>query len=349
MRFLTVVSFLVISTFTSVVAHKNITCTAPSVRKEWRDLKDREKKAFLDAVKCLGRKPHGKLTLSNATAGVPPYNSNSSLYDDFVYTHIDSNVKDHFTALFLAWHRWYLSVFEKKLHEKCGYNGTIPFWDWSKDVEVGIPNSSIFNSSREYGLGTLPPSDTNSSVTDGAFWNVKRAYPEPHHVKRDFTLYPFRTQTFPFPFPNPDMPATAAFTPAKVDELVGGSAGDYKNFQYMMDGVSAQGMHNAAHLMMRGDLANPYWSPNDVLFWLHHAHLDCIWARWQANKTENAMAFGGGLTQNLTHFDENPVGSDPPANLGSELPTAGLNGPGKVYVRDMMSTTKRGLCYKCAY
>ncbi|QRV95097.1 tyrosinase [Ceratobasidium sp. AG-Ba] len=325
------------------------TCTTPSVRREWRDLEDSEKKAFLDAVKCLSYMPHGDLVLTNATPGIPAYDIRSSKYDDFVYTHMDTNVKDHFTALFLPWHRWYLLHFEKTLRDQCSFEGALPFWDWSRDTEAGIQNSSIFNSSTTHGIGTLGTSATNYSVTDGVFWDVKRAYPKPHITKRNYTTHPFKTQTFPFTFTDVEMSASMAFMPEKIDELVMGSAGNYTDFQYKMDGERAQGMHNAAHLMMQGDLGNPLWSPNDVLFWMHHAHLDCIWARWQANKTENAMAFGGGLTQNLTFYDLHPVGSAPDASLDSELPTSGLAGSGPVYVRDMMSAKGAGLCYRCAF
>ncbi|QRV80544.1 tyrosinase [Ceratobasidium sp. AG-Ba] len=348
MHFSILLSFATVAT-SWVLPNNDNTCAKPQIRKEWRKLEDQEKKAFLDAVKCLSYTPHGTLELTNATPGIPPYRYISSKYDDFVYTHMDTNVKDHFTALFLPWHRWFLWQFEKTLQDQCGYEGALPYWDWSKDTETGIPNSPIFNSSATYGLGTLPTSATNYTITDGAFWNITRAYPKPHIIQRNFTTQPFKTQPFPFAFKDHEMTAATTFAPERVEELIAGSAGNYTDFQSKMDGDRAQGMHNAAHLMMQGDLGNPLWSPNEPLFWLHHSHLDCVWARWQANRTENAMAFGGGLTQNLTHFDLHPVGSAPEATLDSELPTSGLGGSKKVYVRDMMRIESEGLCYQCAY
>jgi hypothetical protein len=41
-------------------------------------------------------------------------------------------------------------------------------------------------------------------------------------------------------------------TPEEVMKLVDGSAGNYTDFAYKLDGVRAQGPHNAAHLMMGG-------------------------------------------------------------------------------------------------
>ena len=31
-------------------------------------------------------------------------------------------------------------------------------------------------------------------------------------------------------------------------------------------------------------MANPVFSPNDPLFWLHHAQVDRVWSRWQAKR-----------------------------------------------------------------
>ncbi|KAF8602083.1 Di-copper centre-containing protein [Ceratobasidium sp. AG-I] len=320
----------------------------PRVRKEWRDIGDDERLAFIDAVKCLGTIPHSsKLEPTGVTPNLPPLNTSSSYYDDFVYAHMDSNVKDHFTALFLPWHRWYLHTFEAALKDKCGFKGTIPFWDWSRDVS-GIPKSPVFSSSLTHGLGTLDTPESSHAVTNGAFGTTIRAYPTPHVVQRNFTLYPFRKSPFPFKPLNVDLPATEAFTPKAIANIVKGSKGNYTDFAYMIDGVRAQGPHNAAHLMLGGDMANPLWSPNDPLFWIHHAHIDCIWARWQAKNSENLWAYGGGLTQNLSAYDRYPVGAPPKAHLSTKLPTRGL-GKGSVWVKDVMVTRNEYLCYKCDY
>ncbi|CEL59050.1 hypothetical protein RSOLAG1IB_09037 [Rhizoctonia solani AG-1 IB] len=88
---------------------------------------------------------------------------------------------------------------------------------------------------------------------------------------------PFDEQTFSFKFTTPDVLACSTITPAKISEIVTGFMGDYVEFAAHMDGVRAQGMHNAAHLMTRpGDLSiNPSHSPNDPLFFLH-ANVDRI-------------------------------------------------------------------------
>ncbi|KAG8793439.1 hypothetical protein FRC12_002735 [Ceratobasidium sp. 428] len=352
MRFSTAASLAVAISTLSVSAQLSGTppgqCTSPlKVRKEWRDLNDAGRKAFIDAVKCLGTKPHNStLAPTGATSGIPPVNTSSSYYDDFVYAHMDSNVKDHFTAIFFPWHRWYLHTFEKALKEMCGFTGTIPFWDWSRDV-ANIPASPVFNSSVTHGLGTFGTASNNYTVTDGAFGNTIRAYLEPHRVSRRYDHYPFATKTFPFDFTKPNMSAPETFTPAIIHSIVTGSIGNFTDFAYKIDGEWAQGPHNAAHLMIKGDLSNPLFSPNDLIFWLHHGHLDCIWARWQANNTANKDAMSGGLTQDLPHYDQYPVGAPPQVQKTTSLPTVGLSP--SVRVIDVMSTKNQYLCYKCAY
>ncbi len=40
--------------------------------------------------------------------------------------------------------------------------------------------------------------------------------------------------------------------------------------------------HNVGHIWIGGDMATMS-SPNDIAFWLHHAAIDRLWARWQTN------------------------------------------------------------------
>ncbi|CAE6388132.1 unnamed protein product [Rhizoctonia solani] len=317
-----------------------------SKRREWRTLNRSERKAFIDAIKCLGRLPHDpSLALSGATPDIPPMNTSSSYFDDFVYVHIDSNIKDHFTALFLPWHRWFLHTFHTSLKDKCAYTGVMPYWNWSLDVK-NITNAPVFDANPNSGLGTFGTSaDDQWAVKDGAFATTVRAYPTPHTVSRNFNPYPFRNQVFPFAFGVPEMNATQPLAPESMENIVDGSAGNYTDFAYKLDGVTAQGPHNAAHLMMGGDMANLLWSPNDPLFYLHHAHLDCVWEKWQNRRPENAMAYGGGLTQDVNNYGLYPVGAPPAANFSSILPTDGLTPSFRV--GDMMSTRKLG--YTCIW
>ncbi|ELU39473.1 Tyrosinase domain-containing protein [Rhizoctonia solani AG-1 IA] len=235
-------------------------CSSPYTRKEWRELSTTEQTQFITALKCLGELPHSTLVPTNYTAGIVSVNPSSSRYDDFVYAHMDTNVKDHFTgpqtrmhgALLnnmLYRHRWYLTAFEKELRTQCDYTGYLPYWDWSLD-SGNVVASPVFSSSTTTGFGSFGVAP-GYQVTDGAFATVQRAYPTPHVIARNFKAKPFEEQVFPFEFTTPDLLAADTFTPAKITEIVNGFSGDFIGFAAHMDGVRAQGMHNAAHLMTR--------------------------------------------------------------------------------------------------
>lgn len=94
------------ASFTTLVAAHGSTCKNPAIRKEWRSLGHSGQKAYADAIKvrlmqqsyligakcalqCLSRLPHNaSLTPTGATPGLPPMLSNSSRYDDVVYTYV---------------------------------------------------------------------------------------------------------------------------------------------------------------------------------------------------------------------------------------------------------------------
>lgn len=56
-----------------------------------------------------------------------------------------------------------------------------------------------------------------------------RAYPTPHHIRRQYTLRPFTD--FPEFEPNPEKMANTSFTREEVDRLVNGYAGDFNGLQ----------------------------------------------------------------------------------------------------------------------
>lgn len=56
------------------------------------------------------------------------------------------------------------------------------------------------------------------------------------------------------------------------------------------------GMHGAGHFAIGGDAGDLYSSPNDPVFFLHHAMLDYVWWIWQALHPDQARTVAGTIT-----------------------------------------------------
>ncbi|QRV74756.1 tyrosinase [Ceratobasidium sp. AG-Ba] len=314
-------------------------CTNPVVRKEWRRHTVAEKKEFIRALQCIAKIPHQpNLYKTRITGGIALINTTATHYDDWVYLHMDSNMATHVVAQFFPWHRWYLHAFETDLKKKCDFKGTMPYWDWTLDAH-DIYNSPIFESDPTYGLGTWGKAENDWHVTDGAFANSTRAYPVPHTIRRQFTPQPFgQNLIFPFEYANKTAWANETATPNAIEFMIDNFEGDSAAFFAAMEGPRVQGVHNAVHLMIGGDMSDPSPTPSDPLFWLHHGQLDRTWARWQARRPANARSFYGGSVQDLPRYDEYPVGIYPLATTKTLLPVSGMEAA-DVPIEEVMSIT----------
>ncbi|KXH30469.1 hypothetical protein CSAL01_00697 [Colletotrichum salicis] len=124
-------------------------CTTSNIvfRKEYGALSLSERLSYVNAVKCLQRLP--PRTPANVSAGA------RSRFDDFVVTHIQQTMTIHYTGNFMAWHRWFVYLYEKVLRDECGYT------DYQPPPE-GIGGSSI----------QLPAGVGGGFVTTGPFANM---------------------------------------------------------------------------------------------------------------------------------------------------------------------------------
>ena len=228
---------------------------------------------------------------------------------------------------------------------------------------ANISASPLFISSATTGFGTFnDDASENFTVTNGAFGSTVRAYPTPHRVGRHFRPQPFKEQIFPFEFNEPEKLAVTAISPEEVKFITTNFVGNYSEFQAYMDGVRAQGMHNAAHLMMEGyvffcsftilglirhsDMSDIGHSPNDPVFFLHRANLDRIWATWQLHDPANMLAVGGGRTQDLANYDQFPAGSAPFIGADERLRFSGLTT--EPTLGEVLRTKGSLLCYEYA-
>lgn len=255
-------------------------------RKSAAALSAAERDGFLEAVIRLKHRP-----APGGPAGV-------SVYDQFVALHgavfavippglpAGETVNfGHWNIGFCPWHRQYLREFEKALQAEVP-GVTIPYWDWSDDV--GAINR-VFVPEFLGSLGTGQP----TAVADGVFRNPVPPAERP-------AWWPAGADGFPIHALLEDgfgtslvrgsvgvsWPPTAAAI-SLLEQLVIEQPGVHPLWFFWL--VLEQGhpqvgpTHNTGHNFIGGHMSGGY-SPNDPVFWLHHANVDRLWANWQARR-----------------------------------------------------------------
>ncbi|MES2444571.1 MAG: tyrosinase family protein [Pseudomonadota bacterium] len=137
----------------------------------------------------------------------------------------------HGKPYFLAWHRGYLFLFERKLRELSG-SATLrlPYWDYFADP-------------------VIPIDFTKGNAGDNPLWEPRKG----SSVGAALNY--------------------AAFAPG-ITAFERGAANAF-------EGKVEASPHNNIHNLIGGKMATMQ-SPQDVLFWLHHANVDRLWAAWLA-------------------------------------------------------------------
>ncbi|PVI05329.1 Di-copper centre-containing protein [Periconia macrospinosa] len=310
-------------------------CTNPVKRVEFRTLDAATRKQYTDAVMCLSTKP--------SSIGL-----NTSLYDDFTYVHTHLNSKIHYVASFLPWHRYFTYLYEKQLNA-CGYTGPMVYWDWTLDV-ANVAGSDFWDPVNGVGgnggkkVETTSDGRSWSCLLDGPFKDLRPAYSlteyAPHCLSRDFFDGTSR----------PGNMRASGYTPELIKEM--NILPDFKSFEFRLENVPHGSIHSAVG-GQSGDLG-PSSSPNDPIFFMHHAQVDRLWTLWQQADPEtrnndyvgirerletngNATAPSGGNSTQLTP-EQNP-----PAALTDMMPFMGL--ADDIPVSDVMTTQNSLLCY----
>ncbi|KAG8768020.1 hypothetical protein FRC12_005875, partial [Ceratobasidium sp. 428] len=334
------------------------------VRREWRTFTPTEKANYISAVKCLADKkknPHSNLLKPEyPRPDIPPVNPDSSLYDDMAYNHMDQTNMIHYTGYFFPFHRWFVHAQERMLKDKCNYKGVIPYWDWSKDA-ASFNTSQMWDPNPTSGLGGFGDPNNDYTIKDGGFKDMNLTYPAAHKIRRQYTPYPYLTWWW---VPRPQEAAAEGLKQSYVDKAINGYVGDFRGMQNATE--QAEAFHANIHMIMGGDMAGTCpkvagstckggstWTPNDPMFYMHHANMDRIWWKWQmTNPPKNALAFFGGT--NMTYSDPAfPNGYAPWAKTSDLLMTDGLHGvigEAQPTVQDMLLTFikpagRPGLCY----
>ena len=289
-------------------------CTSLNKRVNWNTLSTAQRESYFDAVKCLKTKP--------SRSGIE---ASQNLFDDFPSIHVQQDHHIHSVAAFLPWHRRFVQARERAL-QSCGYTGPTPYWDWTEAADTGKPEvDPIF--SVETGFGGNGDANEQEAVTQGPFsWfaldimqddNDEPTF-ETHVLRRNFNDDPYLVGNF----------NSTAVKKAQ-------SISSFNDYRYYVEGVP----HGAVHQYIAGDMG-PSSSPNEPLFFLHHAQIDRLWALWQdQNPSERLSDYKGNLP------GANTLTGPFNAKIDDMLPSFG-NLIDQVPVRNVMNTRAGDLCYE---
>ena len=132
-------------------------CTNVQTRLEWSNLTDTQKLGYIDAVKCLYKKPNG-----TALAGAV------NRYEDLTAVHQHEADYIHLVGQYLPWHRYFLHVYEYLLQSECDYTGPTPWWYEQRDAGHFLDSPLMDNTTGFGGNGT----GANGCLESGPFANT---------------------------------------------------------------------------------------------------------------------------------------------------------------------------------
>lgn len=272
------------------------------VRKSVVQLTSTEKAAFIQALNALK---------NTFTPG-----SSLSIYDQFVLQHVltmgfqqqlgakasAQGNPAHSQPAFLPWHRQFLHQFEQAL-QKIDPKVTIPYWDWTDSRALAVMLQPDFLGTSGQGVTVNLPgvgAYTGGVVSSGivANWTLN---PDIHFDPITMTSLGSKLLRFV------SMPPCNQYPMAKsaVEKLL--SFDNYEIFNALIEGalvlndknefVAGWTLHACAHSIIGGSIVdknNPMRqtqilgtmdsipsSPYDPIFWLNHANVDRLWAKWQ--------------------------------------------------------------------
>ncbi|MBW0514008.1 hypothetical protein O181_053723 [Austropuccinia psidii MF-1] len=232
------------------VSDGNNTCKNPTIRTSWENLKDFEKKSYINSLVCLMKLPSQM-----------NYPGAKSRYDDLVYVHqkqsdyLNGNDVWHVTGQFLAVHRIYCYIFELMLRYDCNYGGRLPYWNEMKDAG-DFRNSKFL---RAFGGA----GNDKGEVIEGPLANIQlNLGPGLQNLPRKLRRQLNET-------------ASAMAGKQYYDKVM--SQATFVEFLSAIRSYS----HLAGHNGIGGELGEVQTAPVDGIFFSHHLYIDFLWASWQ--------------------------------------------------------------------
>ncbi len=322
---------------------------------------DAERRRFAEAIVILKDPVQSPSLLNPGTW---------SRYDDFVETHrlamasasrnpitgaLTNPGWAHFHSAFFPWHREMLYQFEELIRSIPGYDDvTIPYWDWTRDQDAGtapIPNHGYPFHHEFIGV------DGDDADND----HVKRepgAPTSPYPYAFDPEDWPIRSDANPATFSRAFAERTDAPNLPDNDSIVTGVGSSFRNaiaagnYETLKD--DSEDIHNLVHRWVGGNMITG-GSPNDPVFYLHHAAIDRMWSIWLDKNptlpkyeytgsyrgTVQGIFPGHGLNDAMIFHNSGATApwTDPPATPSSVIDGHTMHGNGVWYDTDLPEIT----------
>lgn len=291
-----------------------------SVRKDVKDLSAQEKRAFISAIKKAKRTPDPRHPGLSRYDVFVEWHRDAFLCKNAWQQNGNYAGAAHNSPTFLPWHRQYLHEYEQMLREVSGDpTMTLPYWNWADPESTAAVFASDF-------MGGNGDPTADHAVVDGPFrkgeWAITIQDPAPTlvgvqtpkpYLVRNFGAFLDQTVSLP--------------TKAEVAESVSvhrydhkpfdASSPDARSFRNTLEGwrdakpgecdsgwlgVTEESgaphtMHNVVHIytggiwkegddVVQGTMAYNT-SPNDPVFFIHHANVDRIFAAWESKQRQH--------------------------------------------------------------
>ena len=280
--------------------------------------------AYLNGIMLLKNENTTALTTAFGIAGPPVL---VRTYDLFVIWHHmtmmtpvppGGSVRDrnaaHRGPIFLPWHRVMLAFLEQGIQRVLNDpTFGLPYWDWSVDGSLPFPfqpNSPIWSAEAMGGQGD-PVSNGRFAFNAGdpASFRV-RIETDPPGILRQAD----RGLRRRFGVDSPSLPSAldvgAAFNTFLDPSLATYDGPNFdrssSGFRNRLEGFIGTGLHNQVHRWVGGDMV-PESSPNDPVFYLHHANVDRLWESWMVRNGRNYLPDMTAPATLLGHRIDDPI------------------------------------------
>lgn len=296
------------------------TDTPVHVRKNVKDLTAQERADFVQAIKAMKTVPSPYDASMNYYDQFVYWHLKAFYCTGDGDGHMEGMYPAHMAPTFLPWHRVFLDMFEGALRDVSGKPITIPYWDWTDPASVSSVFTDDFmggsgDPAHGYAVMTGPFRKDSFLLRiydvddiDSIFVDVDTDPNPVPYLVRAFGV--FKDSTVHLPSAT-EIAATLAIPTydsapwnSAVDTAVSfrnalegwrGTAGEECD-DGLMDVIPTpqrrSQQHNVVHIwtggivttggsVIAGTMAQAT-SPNDPVFWLHHANIDRLWSAWMA-------------------------------------------------------------------